>query len=149
VEQAWPHRSFWAEKNLYIERVVPLLITGGVFIHLVRIGAYLRDREARVSDVLQPVVDAPLTLLMIYCAIGLLFWRSFFRRFRITSMWRKVCYFLIAFYIIASIPGHIRFLLSGNTAYFDFFPWWFSIALMPVYVLIILYFITLPQGGIK
>ena len=131
--------------SLYIERVIPLLITGGVFVHLVNIANHLREGSARVGDVLQPLVDAPLALLMIYSAVGLFHWRNFFRKFGLTSKWRKACYFAIAFYIVASIPGHIAFLLSGDTSYFDVFPWCFSIVLMPFYGLMILYFLTLHQ----
>jgi len=131
------------QNSFYIERIIPILITGGLFIHLVNIANYVRDGRARVGDVLQPIVDAPLAVLMLYCAIGLLYWRNFFRRFGITSAWRKAGYFLIAVYVWASLPGHAMFLSSGNTDYFDFFPWWFSVALIPVYGLMILYFITL------
>ena len=132
--------------SLHIERVIPLLMTGGLFVHLVNIANYLRDGQARVGDVLQPLVDAPLALMMIYCAAGLFHWKDFFRRFGITARWRKACYFLIAFYIVASIPGHLMFLASGRRDYFDAFPWWFSVALLPFYGLVILYFITLPQS---
>lgn len=131
--------------SFYIERIIPLLITGGLFVHLINIANYLRDGSARVGDVLQPAVDAPLALLMIYCAVGLLYWRNFFGKFGIVSLWRRVCYFVIACYIWTSIPGHLMFLASGNTGYFDVFPWWFSVVLMPVYGLMILYFLTLHQ----
>jgi hypothetical protein len=62
----------------------------------------------------------------------------------VTSRWRKVVYGLITFYVCASVPGHVRYLLAGNTSYFDIFPWWFSLVIMPVYLLVIAYFFTLP-----
>lgn len=134
--------------SLYIERIIPLLITGGIFVHLVNIGNYLRHGEARIGDVLHPVVDAPLAVMMIYSAIGLIHWRHFFEKFGIASAWRKAGYALIAFYIIASIPGHVSFLASGDKRYFEFFPWWFSVVLMPIYALMIVYFVTLqPRAG--
>ena len=132
--------------SLYVERVIPILITGGMFVHLVNLSNYIKHGQARVGDVLHPLVDAPLAVMMLYCAIGLFFWRDFFGRFDITSTWRKVGYFVIAFYIVASVPGHAAYLLSGDTSYFDVFPWWFSLVLMPVYVLMILYFLTLPAA---
>jgi len=55
---------------------------------------------------------------MMWTAGGVLLWPNFFRRFGITSWWRKACYFVIGFYIVASVPGHPYFLLTGNTAYF-------------------------------
>lgn len=132
--------------SLHAERAIPLLMTGGLFVHLVNIANHLRDGGARIGDVLQPIVDAPLALMMVYCAAGLLDWKGFFRRFAITARWRKACYFAIAFYVAASIPGHILFLASGDTRYFDAFPWWFSVVLLPFYSLVILYFVTLRQG---
>ena len=133
------------ENSFYIERVIPLLITGGVFIHLINLSTYLQFGEVRISQILHPVVDAPLAALMCYSAIGVFYWKNFFRKFGITSLWRKVAYFFIAAYVVCSIPGHIKFLLTGDTAFFEQFPWWFSLALMPLYAAIILYFLTLHQ----
>ena len=134
------------QNSFYIERVIPLLITGGMFVHLVNLANYLKHGEARIGDVLHPLVDAPLAAMMLYCAIGLVFWRNFFRRFELPA-WRRIAFFVIGFYIVASVPGHAVYLLSGNTAYFEVFPWWFSLVLMPVYGLIILYFVTLQPAS--
>ena len=136
------------QNSFYIDRVIPILITGGMFVHLVNLSNYIKHGEARVGDVLHPLVDAPLAAMMLYCAVGLYFWKDFFRRFQITSTWRKACYFVIAFYIVASVPGHALYLASSDTSYFDVFPWWFSLVLMPVYLLMILYFLTLPSVAV-
>jgi hypothetical protein len=40
------------------------------------------------------------------------------------------------------------FLLTGDTRFFDGFPWWFSLVIMPVYVLVVAYVLTLrPRDG--
>jgi hypothetical protein len=46
-------------------------------------------------------------------------------------------YWILAFYVTASVSGHVRYLLTRDTSYFDFFPWWFSPIIMAVYVLFI------------
>jgi hypothetical protein len=137
--------SSFRKNSFYIERVIPILITGGLFVHLVNLSNYIEQGEAQIGDVLHPLVDAPLAVMMLYSAVGVLYWKNFFARFAITSTWRKCCYFVIAFYIVASVPGHISYLSTGNTDYFEVFPWWFSLVLMPVYLLMILYFLTLRE----
>jgi hypothetical protein len=128
-----------------VEKFVPLLMTGGLFAHLVNIAHYLETGRAGIREVLRPLVDGTLTTLMVYCAIGLVVSaRRFFRRFSVTSRWRKVVYGLVTFYVCASVPGHVRYLATGDTSYFDIFPWWFSLVIMPVYLLVIAYFFTLP-----
>jgi hypothetical protein len=86
---------------------------------------------------------------MAYCALGLIFgYRHFFQQFGITERWRRVAYWLITFYVTASLPGHFNFLVLGDTRYFDVFPWWFSPVIMAVYVLMSTYFLTLSESGI-
>lgn len=133
----------------YVERLVPVLIAGGFFVHLVHLSRYFLTGSSRVSDVLMWPVDFVLATLMVYCAAGLLLRRrEMAAAFDIGSTARRIGYWLITFYIAASIPGHLLFLTSGNTAYFDVFPWWFSLIIEPVYVLIIGYFVTLvPAVG--
>jgi hypothetical protein len=58
---------------------------------------------------------------------------------------RKLGYWLITGYIVVSLPGHIRFLATGDTAFFDAFPWWFSLVVLVVYVLIVAYVLTLRR----
>jgi hypothetical protein len=89
-------------------------------------------------------VDLVLATLMVFCAAALILrHREMAAAYDIASVSRRIGYWLITFYITASIPGHLLFLTSGNTAYFDVFPWWFSLIIEPVYVLIIAYFVTL------
>lgn len=127
----------------YVEKTVPLLMMGGFMVHLIRLAQYLQYGAADLSLILLPQVDIVLTLLMIYCSVIMIgLWRRFFRLFKMSAT-RKVVYWLITFYITSSIPGHLSYLASGNTSYFDFFPWWFSPIIMVVYVAFILYFFSL------
>ncbi len=134
------------KNTYYIEKIVPLLMMGGIMIHLINLGRYIHFGKAELSFILLPVVDFPLGLLMLYCAIILIFrYKQLFAIFDMSAIWRKVVYWLIAFYIAMSIPGHVFFLSSGDTTYFDFWPWWFSPIIMVVYILFIIFFFTLEK----
>lgn len=90
-----------------------------------------------------------LAIMIAYCAVAMIFaWQQFFKVFEIGSTWRKVIYWMITVYIAGSVPGYISFLMFGNTAYFDFFPWWFSVILLFAYGAIIAYFFSLKPGRI-
>ena len=115
-------------------------------VHLINLGRYIHFGKAELSFILLPVVDFPLGLLMLYCAIILIFrYKQLFAIFDMSAIWRKVVYWLITFYIAMSIPGHVSFLSSGDTTYFDFWPWWFSPIIMVVYILFIIFFFTLEK----
>ena len=132
----------------HAEKYVPLLMTYGFTLHIIRVALYLRDGIADLSQIILPLVDLPLAIMMIYCALAMIIpWRQFFQVFEIHSTWRKVIYWIIAVYIAGSVPGHIGFLVFGSTAYFNFFPWWFSVILLFVYTAIIVYFFTLKQNN--
>lgn len=127
-----------------IDRMVPVLMTGGFFVHLINVSNYLARGGAGIKEVLTWPVDFSLALIMAYCAVILIWrWAELFEVFAIRSAARKIGYWAITFYIAASVPGHALFLSTGNTSYFDVFPWWFSFIIMPVYVLIAVYFLTL------
>ncbi len=136
--------------NRYVwhaEKYVPLLMTYGFTLHIIRVALYLRDGTADLSQIILPLVDLPLAIMMIYCAFAMIIpWRQFFQVFEIHSAWRKVIYWIITVYIAGSVPGHIGFLVFGSTAYFNFFPWWFSVILLFVYAAIIVYFFTLKPN---
>ena len=134
------------KNTYYIEKIVPLLMMGGLMVHLINIGRYIHFGKAELSFILLQVVDFPLGLLMLYCAIILIFrYKQLFAIFDMSAIWRKVVYWLITFYITMSIPGHVSFLSSGDTTYFDFWPWWFSPIIMVVYILFIIFFFTLEK----
>src|SRR5574339_1190251 len=115
----------------HTEQYVPLLMVYGFTLHIIRVATYLRDGIADLSQIILPLVDLPLAIMMTYCALAMIIsWRQFFQRFQLRDTWRKVIYWMIAFYITASVPGHISFLVFDSTTYFDFFPWWFSVIIL-------------------
>jgi hypothetical protein len=127
-----------------VESLVPILVTGGFFLHIINASRYLLAGGSTLSDVLLWPVDLCLTVIMVFCAAALIARRrAVFARFDFSSPARRIGYWAITFYIVVSIPGHLVFLTTGNTQYFDMWPWWYSLAITPVYVLMAAFFITL------
>lgn len=59
---------------------------------------------------------------------------------------RRIGYWAVTVYVTISLPGHVLFLLTGDSRFFDGFPWWFSLAILPLYMLIVAYVITLRRN---
>jgi hypothetical protein len=94
-------------------------------------------------------VDLALFLLMAHCAVALIVRsRQFARTYDLTSIGRRLGYWAIAAYVTVSLPGHVLFLVTGDTRFFDAFPWWFSLVILPGYVLVIVYVVTLSRREI-
>jgi hypothetical protein len=128
----------------HAEDALLLLMSGGFFVHLINASRHLRDEGSQVGDILLRPVDGTLSLLMAYCALALLARsRQFARTYDLTTRARKLGYWAITAYVTLSLPGHIMFLLTGDTRFFGAFPWWFSLVIMPVYVLVVAYVVTL------
>lgn len=131
----------------HAEEALLLLMSGGFFVHLINASRHLRDEGSQVGDILLRPVDGALFLLMAYCALALLARsRQFADTYDVTTRGRKLGYWAITAYVTISLPGHALFLLTGDTRFFGAFPWWFSLVIMPVYVLVVVYVVTLRPG---
>jgi uncharacterized membrane protein YhdT len=129
----------------HAEEALLLLMSGGFFVHLISASRHLRDPGSEVGDILLKPVDTALFLVMAYAAVALVCRsRQFARTYDMSAPGRTVGYWAITAYVTLSLPGHALFLVTGNTRFFDGFPWWFSLVIMPMYVLIVLYIVTLP-----
>jgi hypothetical protein len=129
-----------------VESVVPILLTGGFVVHVVNASRHMLLGGSQLSEVLLWPVDLCLTTIMIFCAVALIArHHAVAERYDISSPARRIGYWVITFYICASIPGHLLFLATGNTRYFDFWPWWYSLAILPVYIVMAAFFISLPS----
>ena len=130
----------------HAEEALLLLMSGGFFVHLINASRHLRDDGSQVADILLRPVDLALFLLMAHCAVALIVRsRQFARIYDLTSVGRRLGYWAITAYVTLSLPGHVLFLLTGNPRFFDAFPWWFSFVIMPVYVLVVAYVLTLRR----
>jgi hypothetical protein len=128
----------------HAEEALLLLMSGGFFVHLINASRHLRDEGSRVGDILLRPVDGALFLLMAYCAVALLVrYRQFADTYDMTTTGRKLGYWAVTTYVTLSLPGHAMFLITGDTRFFGAFPWWFSLVIMPVYVLVVVYVVTL------
>jgi len=117
---------------------------GGFMLHLIRVAQYLEFGEAHVARYVLPLVDLILAILMAYSSVCLIVLRRrFFQAYEMDGGWRKFVYYAVTFYVTASIPGHIYFLNTGDASYFTFFPMWFSLFIMTIYVGVIIFFSTL------
>jgi hypothetical protein len=128
----------------HAEEALLLLMSGGFFVHLINLSRHLRDEASQVGDILLRPVDGALFLIMAYCALALLTRsRQFARTYDLTTRSRKIGYWAITGYVTLSLPGHLLFLLTGDTRFFGAFPWWFSLVILPLYVLVVMYVVTL------
>jgi hypothetical protein len=128
---------------------VSFLLVLGFGLHLSNLGQYLAHGQTRLRDIVTPTFDGALTAWMGWCAALLIFGaRGFFAEFDVRG-WRKGVYWVVTFYVTASIPGHLRYLVTRDTTYFDIFPWWFSPLIMIVYVAFIAYFVSLRPSRLR
>ncbi len=122
--------KFHAEKSL------PLLFTMGFTLHLINLAHYLRDGKADPGQVMTPIVDIGLSIVMLYSAFALI-WehKIFFKVYGFTNkLGHKIGYWFITTYVTASIPGHVYYIMTADGSYFESFGWWFSPIIMTVYV---------------
>jgi hypothetical protein len=130
----------------HAEEALLLLMSGGFFIHLISASRHLQDDGSEVGDVLLRPVDLALFLLMAYCAVALVSRsREFARTYDLSTTRRRLGYWAITAYVGVSLPGHVVFLLTGDAQFFDAFPWWFSLVILPVYALVVAYVLTLRR----
>ena len=122
---------------------VSFLLVLGFGLHLTNLGHYLAHGETRLRDIITPLSDGVLAAWMAWCAVLLVFGARALRAHFDVRGWRTVVYWLVTFYVTASLPGHVRYLATRDTTYFDAFPWWFSPLIMSVYVAFIAYFVSL------
>ena len=64
----------------HAEKYVPLLMTYGFTLHIIRVAIYFREGTANLSQIILPLVDLPLAIMMAYCALAMIFaWRQFLK----------------------------------------------------------------------
>jgi hypothetical protein len=131
----------------FIPYFVSFLLVLGFGLHLTNLGNYVARGSTALASIITPTTDIVLASWMAYCAVLLIGGaREVFRQHAVHG-WRKVVYWVLTFYVTASLPGHFRYILTGDTRYFDIFPWWFSPLIMGVYVLFIAFLVSVAQRG--
>ena len=115
----------------HAEEALLVLMSGGFFVHLISASRHIRDSHAQVGDILLWPVDLALFGVMAYCSVALATRHRHFARTYELGPWRRLGYWAMTVYVTVSLPGHAVFLLTGDTGFFDGFPWWFSLLIMP------------------
>jgi hypothetical protein len=125
------------------EEALLLLMSGGFFVHLISASRRVEDSQAQVGDVVLWPVDLALFVLMAFCSVTLITrFRHVASAYELGTTGRRLGYWAITAYVTVSLPGHAVFLLTGDTGFFDGFPWWFSVVTLPVSVLVFGYVVT-------
>jgi len=126
--------SWWTtfqRRGYFANYVAIATIICGIYLHVTRF--FLGD-ALLIQYVFTAAYDMVLTIPMAYAGIfGVLNWR----RVLFHNTGHKIAYGLAIFYIAGSIPLHVQAFFTHWTGYISWFPMWFSIVLMPVYVGII------------
>jgi hypothetical protein len=127
---------------------VSFLFVMGFSLHVSNLGQYVAHGQTHLETLISRTSDGALAGWMAWCAVLLIFGaKSFFATYEVHG-WRKVVYWVATGYVTLSLPGHFKFLASGDVSYFQIFPWWFSAVLLGCYTLLIAFFLSMkPKEG--
>lgn len=129
------HPQTWFEsfkqQGYYFRQAAILTIVIGTYLHISRL--FLGD-DLLIQHIFTPTFDTILAFPMAYAGItGLLTWK----RMKLKSTAHKWLMGFALFYIVGSIPLHVRSYFTQSTDYIRLFPMWFSVILLPWYALLI------------
>jgi hypothetical protein len=113
-----------------------LVFLAGVAIHTT---ALIIGREKFLASVFTPLFDSVFGIPMAFAGIaGIVLWKNV----RFDKTWKKISYRIGMFYLIASIPLHIRTIITRDTTYINKFPETYSYFIIPVMLFFSLVFLT-------
>ncbi|AXR67818.1 hypothetical protein [Leptospira mayottensis] len=124
--------------RFHAERSLLLLFTMDFTFHLINLSTHLHYSKADPGFFMSPMVDAVLSAIMLYSSFALIWeYKVFFKTYGFDkSTGRKIGYWFITYYVIASIPGHMYCIYTAKSS-ITWFLWWFSPLIMTVYCLMI------------
>jgi hypothetical protein len=113
-----------------------LVFLTGVAIHLT---ALIIGRDKFLRYVFTPLFDSIFAIPMAFAGIaGIVLWKNV----RFDKTWKKISYRIGMFYLIASIPLHIKTIITQDTTYINKFPETYSYFIIPVMLFFSLLFLT-------
>ena len=124
----------WFTRQGYLLKPAMLaaLLTG-FFLHF---AVLCLGNEFVVQNVVTPAVDKLLAIPITYGAIvSWIVWRRVIH----TSRAHRNVYGLLAVYFTLSVPFHLRTYVTGDTGIFTSFPQWYSAALLPWLLALMVY----------
>jgi hypothetical protein len=107
-------------------RVTTAVLIFGASLHVYSI---VFGHEKLLRDFFTPPVDIALSIPMTFA--GVCYW-VYLKRVDFRNLVEKCVYFVTGFYVAASIPLHIRTLVTWDTSYINRFPESYSYFILPV-----------------
>ena len=123
----------------YVRHVAMVTLLMGASAHL----AVVALGRSALPRIVTPPFELVLTVLMAYVSvIGWFAWSTF----RYRSRWQKILLALILVYFPIGIPIHVITIVNGNTDHYEVFPGWYSFAVLPVMLAMIVFFARLRSA---
>ena len=130
-------------RNGYFVRhvaIVTLLMGASAHLAVVTLG------RSALPRIVTPPFELLLTVLMAYVSVfGWFAWSKFHYR----SRGQKILLALILVYFPIGIPIHVITVVNGNTDHYGVFPGWYSFAILPVMLAMIVFFARLRNADRK
>ncbi len=131
--------SSFRRNGYYVRHVAIVTLLMGASVHL---AVVVLGRSA-LPRIVTPPFELLLTVLIAYVSvIGWFAWSTF--RFR--SRGQKILLTLILVYFPIGIPIHVITIVNGNTDHYGVFPGWYSFAVLPVMLAMIIFFARLRSA---
>jgi hypothetical protein len=123
----------------YVRHVAIATLLMGASAHL---AVVVLGRSA-LPRIVTPPFELLLTVLIAYVSvIGWFAWSTFHYR----SRWQKILLALILVYFPIGIPIHVITIVNGNTDHYEVFPGWYSFAILPLMLAMIVFFARLRNA---
>ena len=123
----------------YVRHVAIVTLLMGASAHL----AVVALGRSALPRIVTPPFELLLTVLIAYVSLfGWFAWSTFHFR----SRGQKILLALILVYFPIGIPIHVITIVSGNTDHYGVFPGWYSFAILPVMLAMIVFFARLRSA---
>jgi hypothetical protein len=131
--------SSFRRNGYYVQHAAIVTLLMGASAHL----AVVALGRSALPRIVTPPFELVLTVLMAYVSvIGWFAWSTFDFR----SRWQKILLALILVYFPIGIPIHVITIVNGNTDHYGVFPGWYSFAVLPVMLAMIVFFARLRSA---
>lgn len=98
----------------------------GVVLHSISL---IIGRERFLENIFTPTFDMIFSIPMAFAGIaGIFLWKQM----DVSKTWRKILYGFCLFYVLISIPLHVKVFFTHDTSYINDFPETFSYFIIPV-----------------
>lgn len=127
------------QHQFYFIYAVIATVIFGIYLH---VSSIVFGRDLVLQHLFTPLVDMFFAIPMTWGAIGLIAYR---KAVNIANFFSKIVYLFTTVLFTLSVPLHAYTFFSQSTAYIKVFPWWYSYAEVPVFVIILIVFLSLKN----